>query len=275
MRPGDPHDPLLRQILPLPEETRQVPGFSADPVAEARFKLAPGLLQKYGGRVLLAATSACAVHCRYCFRRHLPSETARASRPRWDAALAAIREDPSLEEVILSGGDPLTLTDPVLSGLADGLADVKHVQRLRVHTRLPVMIPERVTPELIGWLTGTRLTPIVVVHVNHAQELDPAVSRALARLVEAGIPVLHQAVLLKGVNDDDDALAELCRQLVNLRILPYYLHQLDPVAGAAHFEVPLDRGRQLVRELQRRLPGYAVPKYVQEVPGETHKRVLA
>jgi EF-P beta-lysylation protein EpmB len=274
MQPGDPHDPLLRQVLPRPDETRQVPGFDADPVAEAPAAISPGVLRKYAGRILIVATPACAVHCRYCFRRHFPYADGPATAELWQHAVQAAERDPTVDEVLLSGGDPLSLRDPTLADLANRLAGIEHLKRLRIHTRLPVMIPQRVTDELIAWLTGTRLKPIVVVHANHPRELDAAVCHALGQLVDAGIPVLNQAVLLKGVNDDLDALTDLCRRLVDCRVMPYYLHQLDQVAGAAHFEVPVADGRRLVRELRRRLPGYAVPRYVQEVPGEPHKRVL-
>ena len=173
--------------------------------------------------------------------------------------------------MILSGGDPLTLVDDLLARLANRLAEIPHLRRLRIHTRLPIVIPQRVNDELLAWLTGTRLTPIVVVHVNHPAEIDDAVAAALGRLIDAGVPLLNQAVLLRGVNDDAEVLAELCERLIDLRVLPYYLHQLDRVAGAAHFEVPIERGRQLIAELQRRLPGYAVPRYVQEIAGRDHK----
>ena len=274
MQPGDPHDPLLRQVLPLGEELTEVAGYSADPVADRAAMLAPGLLQKYIGRALLITTGACAVHCRYCFRRHFPYRDSLPSLDRWGAAIEVLRADDSIEEVVLSGGDPLTLVDGQLANLVDRLAAVEHVRRLRVHTRLPVVIPERVTAELLSWLRGSRLTPIVVIHANHPTELDDIVGDALARLVDAGVPVLNQAVLLRGVNDDLDTLAGLCRRLADLRVLPYYLHQLDRVAGAAHFEVPINKGRHLVEELRKVLPSYAVPRYVQEVAGAPYKTLL-
>jgi EF-P beta-lysylation protein EpmB len=275
MRPGDPGDPLLRQVLPLADELESPAEFTADPVGDGPATVAPGLLHKYEGRALLITTGACAVHCRYCFRRHFPYGDGPRSPDPWQGAIARIAADPSVEEVLLSGGDPLTLVDEPLADLARRLAKISHVRRLRIHTRLPIMIPERVTDELLGWLRGTRLTPIMVVHANHAAELDETVATALARITDAGIPVLNQAVLLRGVNDDADSLAELCRRLVDLRVMPYYLHQLDRVAGAAHFEVPVSRGMQLIEQLRKRLPGYAVPRYVQEVAGEAGKRVLA
>jgi EF-P beta-lysylation protein EpmB len=274
MRKQDPHDPLLRQVLPLGEELAPATNFVADPVEDRRFQIAPGLLQKYQGRALMIVTGACAVHCRYCFRRHFPYGESPPSPQVWEAAIDRLAADPSLEEIILSGGDPLTLVDAALAELAERLALIRHLRRLRIHTRLPVVIPQRVTSELLGWLRGTRLTPIVVVHVNHPAELDRATGAALGRLVDAGVPVLNQTVLLRGVNDDADTLAELSQRLVNWRVMPYYLHQLDRVAGAAHFEVPSERGLRIMEELHRRLPGYAIPRYVQEVPGAAGKLPL-
>jgi EF-P beta-lysylation protein EpmB len=274
MRKGDPRDPLLRQVLPIEEECTEAPEFVADPVEDRRFQIAPGLLHKYQGRALLIATGACAVHCRYCFRRHFPYDEAPPARELWETAARRLEADPTIEEVILSGGDPLTLVDSALDELVQRLAAVPHLRRLRVHTRLPIVIPQRVTSELLEWLCGSRLTPIVVVHVNHPAEIDAATEAALARLVDAGAPLLNQAVLLRGVNDDADVLTELSQRLIDLRVMPYYLHQLDRVAGAAHFEVSIERGRQLVAELHRRLPGYAVPRYVQEIPGAPGKMQL-
>lgn len=275
MRPGEPGDPLLRQVLPLAAETADAPGFAADPVGDEAARLQPGLLRKYRGRVLMVTTGACAVHCRYCFRRHYPYSESPRSAEQWQPAIERLAADDSIDEVILSGGDPLTLTDDSLAELCERLAEVRHLRRLRIHTRLPIVIPQRVTDALLDMLVRSRLTPIFVVHANHAQEIDAAVAASLSRLVDAGIPVLNQAVLLRGVNDDVESLAELCQRLVNLRVMPYYLHQLDRVAGAAHFEVPIARGLEIMAELRARLPGYAVPRYVQEVPGETNKRVLA
>lgn len=274
MRPGDVADPLLRQVLPLADEMADVPGFVVDPVRDDLAERRPGLLHKYQGRVLLVATGTCAVHCRYCFRRHFPYEQAPRSIADWRPALDEISADLTLHEVILSGGDPLTLVDTALAALIEELASIGHLRRLRIHTRLPIVIPERVTDELIDTLRGCRLTPIVVLHANHANELDEYVAASLARLSDAGIVLLNQGVLLKGVNDSVDAQADLCERLVNLRVLPYYLHQLDRVAGAAHFEVPVETGRQIIRKLRKRLPGYAVPRYVQEVAGETNKTEL-
>jgi EF-P beta-lysylation protein EpmB len=271
MRPGDPHDPLLRQVLPLGEELDEVPGFVADPVCDAEAAHRPGLLHKYAGRVLLVATGTCAVHCRYCFRRHFPYADMPQSLDDWRPALDEIAGDESVHEVLLSGGDPFALVDRALAALVDELATIGHLERLRIHTRLPIVIPERVTQELVEIVCGTRLTPIVVIHANHANELDAQVAEALARLADGGLVLLNQAVLLAGINDTVEAQAALCERLVNFRVLPYYLHQLDRVAGAAHFEVPISKGRQIVEELRTRLPGYAVPRYVQEVPRAASK----
>lgn len=275
IRRGDPHDPLLRQVLPLAGEIQEVAGFTRDPVDDRGATLQPGVLQKYAGRALLITTGACAVHCRYCFRRHFPYEEAPHSEAAWGAALGAIAADHSVHEVILSGGDPLMLRDDRLARLVARIAGIGHVVRLRVHTRLPVMIPARVTDELIAWLTGTRLTPVMVIHANHARELDDAVAECLAPLRRAGVLVLNQAVLLRGVNDSLPALAALSERLVALGVIPYYLHQLDRVAGAAHFEVPIDQGRELVRQLRAQVPGYMVPQFVKEIPVEPNKTVLS
>ncbi len=271
MRRNDVNDPLLRQVLPLLDETNPAAGFQRDPVGDRTATWQPGLIKKYAGRVLLIVTGACAVHCRYCFRRHYPYGEAPKNSKDWRPALEAIAADGQISEVILSGGDPLTVTDTRLAELATQIADVPHVRRLRIHTRLPIMIPQRVNNELLHWLTGTGLRPLVVVHVNHAREIDKCVGAALARLVDAGIPVLNQTVLMRGINDSVDALAELSERLLDARVMPYYLHQLDRVQGAAHFEVPVQVGTQIVERLSKRLPGYAVPRYVQEVPGGLSK----
>jgi lysine 2,3-aminomutase len=274
MRPGDPTDPLLRQVLPLADEMIEVPGFTIDPVRDDLAERHPGLLHKYDGRVLLVTTGTCAIHCRYCFRRHFPYDEAPRSLAEWQPALNAIAADESIHEVILSGGDPLTLVDATLSQLVNAIARIPHVSRLRIHTRLPIVIPERVTDDLIDILQTCQLTPIIVLHGNHANELDSHVASAIGRLAHAGVVLLNQAVLLAGVNDSVDAQAALCERLVDLRVLPYYLHQLDRVAGAAHFEVPVAEGREIIRQLRDRLPGYAVPRYATEIPGAGSKTVL-
>ncbi|MCA9121883.1 MAG: EF-P beta-lysylation protein EpmB [Planctomycetaceae bacterium] len=275
MVPGDPADPLLLQVLPRADEAEQADGFVRDAVGDLDATRVPGLIHKYHGRVLLIATGVCAVHCRYCFRRHFPYEDAPKSLAAWRPAIETIARDKSVEEVILSGGDPLSLVDHLLERLFEELDRISHVKRVRIHTRLPIVIPERVTDEFVRCLTAMRIAPIVVVHANHARELAEDVSTALAKLRQAGIPILNQTVLLRGVNDQVDSLVDLSRALVNVGVMPYYLHQLDRVAGASHFEVPVARGLELVEQLRSKLPGYAVPRYVQEVAGESGKRILA
>lgn len=275
IEPGNPSDPLLRQVLPLEAETHKVNGFSTDPVDDASAALHPGVLQKYTGRALLITTGVCAVHCRYCFRRHFPYEEAPHSEAAWDQALSNIATNTTINEVILSGGDPLMLVDQKLERLVSKIAAIPHVTRLRVHTRLPIMIPSRVTDELLAWLTSSRLTPVMVIHANHAQELDTQVAHSLQRLRQAGAMLLNQAVLLRNVNDSVDAQAALSERLIELGVTPYYLNQLDRVQGAAHFEVPVDEGMKIIHNLRTRLPGYAVPRYVQDMPGQANKVVLA
>src|SRR5262245_6959992 len=271
MRPRDPADPLLRQVIPVGDEMVAVPGFTVDPVGDGLAERQPGLLQKYRGRVLLIATGTCAIHCRYCFRRHFPYDETPRSLDDWQTALDEIAADRSLHEVILSGGDPLTLVDTTLAAMIERLEAIPHLRRLRIHTRLPIVIPERVTDALVTMLHGSSLTPVVVLHANHANELDAHVAGAVARLADAGVMLLNQAVLLAGVNDSVETQRALSERLIDLRVLPYYLHQLDRVAGAAHFEVPIERGRQIIEALRARLPGFAVPRYVQEVAGAKSK----
>lgn len=274
MRPGDPDDPLLRQVLPLAEEQQPDPAFTADPVGDLDAQTAPGVLHKYHGRALLIATGACAINCRYCFRRHFPYADAHAAREQWQPALAYLREQTEVSEAILSGGDPLTLPDTRLSPLAESLAAIPHLQRLRVHSRLPVVLPERVDPPLLAWLAGTRLQPVMVLHANHANELDASVAAACARLREAGVTLLNQAVLLRGINDSVPALRALSERLFALGVMPYYLHQLDRVAGATHFLVTEARARTLVAELTDQLPGYLVPRLAREDAGAPAKTPL-
>lgn len=271
MRRGDPRDPLLLQVLPVPAEDRAVAGFTADPLHEREALAAPGLVHKYAGRALLLAAPGCAVNCRYCFRREFPYAESGATRAGVDAALEAIAADDTLREVILSGGDPLLLDDGRLADLIDRLGAIGHVRRLRIHTRLPIVLPERVTEALADTLCGSRLACVVVVHANHPAELDDAVAAAIARLATAGAILLNQSVLLAGVNDSAAVLATLSERLVDLGVVPYYLHLLDRVRGTAHFEVEEATARRLLDELRCRLPGYAVPRLAREVPGEPAK----
>lgn len=271
MRHGDPADPLLLQVLPQAAELGEVPGFGRDAVGDLAARAASGVLHKYEGRALLVATGSCAVNCRYCFRRHFPYAEETAAANRWRAALDHVRADATIGEVILSGGDPLSLSTPKLAELGAVLATIPHVRRLRIHTRLPVVLPERVDGEFRDWLAALPLKKVVVLHANHPNELDARVAQACADLRAAGATLLNQSVLLRRVNDDDATLAELSERLFDAGVLPYYLHQLDRVAGAAHFEVVDDRALALVDALRRRLPGYLVPKLVREIAGTPHK----
>ena len=274
MRVGDPADPLLRQVLPIDRELDSVPDFVADPLGEHAALRAPGLLQKYRGRALVITTSACAVHCRYCFRREFPYSAQTDVSPRWRAALSEIGRDSSLEEVILSGGDPLSLSDARLKSLTDALATIPHVRRLRVHTRQPVVLPSRVDEGLLGWLKTLKIPVVFVLHVNHPNEIDAEVRAACEKLRQAGVTLLNQTVLLRGVNDDVEVLAELSRRLFDGGVLPYYLHVLDRVRGAAHFEVPRPEAQAIAGQLAARLSGYLVPRLVQEIYGAPAKVTL-
>ncbi|CAD0332450.1 EF-P beta-lysylation protein EpmB [Xanthomonas hortorum] len=274
MRRGDLHDPLLRQVLPLDAETRLVPGFGLDAVGDGAAKTADGVIQKYRGRALLIATGSCAVHCRYCFRRHFPYAEETAARDGWREAVAAIAADPSIDEVLLSGGDPLSLATSKLTELTDALAAIGHIKRLRIHSRLPVVLPERVDAPLLAWLRSLPWPVAFVIHANHANEFDTAVDAAMRALRDTGAQLLNQAVLLRGVNDSVDALAALSERTFAAGVLPYYLHQLDRVAGVAHFEVDDAHARALHTELATRLSGYLVPRLVREIPGDTGKRPL-
>lgn len=274
IRKGDPDDPLLRQILPVAEELLVVPGYSKDPLTEQQANPVPGLIHKYHGRLLLIVSPNCAINCRYCFRRHFPYQENRPARPEWQNALDYIAGDESISEVIYSGGDPLATGDNQLQWLTEQIAGIRHVKRLRVHTRLPVVIPDRITDSCLQWLTGTRLQTSMVIHSNHPNELDESVGASLLALKAAGITVLNQSVLLAGVNDDSDTLARLSERLFEFGCLPYYLHQLDKISGAAHFAVSDETARELHCQLLARLPGYLVPKLVREVPKATSKLPL-
>lgn len=267
MRQGDPHDPLLRQVLPLAEECLMTEGFSVDPVGDFASMVVPGVLHKYQGRVLLTVTGACAVHCRYCFRRHFPYADANPAIDQWRAALEYIAGDNSITEVILSGGDPLTQSDRRLSDQIRSLESIPHLRRLRLHTRVPIVLPDRVNGELLAWIRRTRLKTVIVLHVNHPQEIDASVRLMAGTLKDSGVELLNQSVLLRGVNDRAETLASLSEQLFDAGVLPYYLHMLDRVQGAGHFEVTETVARSLMLELNQRLPGYLVPRLVREIPG--------
>ncbi|HJR68972.1 MAG TPA: EF-P beta-lysylation protein EpmB [Gammaproteobacteria bacterium] len=273
MRKGDPHDPLLRQVWPHRDELAAAPGFTADPVREQGLA-ANGLIRKYGGRVLLIASGACPLHCRYCFRREFPYAAQLAARGDWEPALSQFRKVDDAREAILSGGDPLSLSNRRLAELLARLADLG-LATVRIHTRFPIAIPERVDSGLLELLGATRLRTVVVVHTNHANELDDHVARALELLRTPLTALLNQSVLLRGVNDTADTLAALSERLFACGVLPYYLHLLDPVSGAAHFDVAETVGRRLIEELRARLPGYLVPRLARETPGQLSKTVVA
>lgn len=271
MEPGNPQDPLLRQVLPTTDEGKTSPGYATDPLAEADSVATTGLIRKYRSRALLMVTGQCAINCRYCFRRHFPYDEHRLTPDDRSRILSFLADDPDINEVILSGGDPLVASDRLLSFWASSIADIPHVRRLRIHTRLPVVIPQRVTAGLLQVLSESRLQCVMVLHINHPNELDEQVQAAMERLRNAGVTLLNQAVILRGVNDSADTLAALSERLFECHILPYYLHAFDPVAGAHHFAVSDDRARGIVRELLARLPGFLVPRLVREVPDRPGK----
>jgi EF-P beta-lysylation protein EpmB len=276
MRPNDLNDPLLKQVLAVEtERSGQQPAVACiDPVGDLESARSPGLLQKYHGRALLITSGVCAIHCRYCFRRHYPYDTTPKGPQGWQLALQTIGNDPSIEEVILSGGDPLTVTDTQLQWLVSELNEYRQVQRIRIHSRVPVVIPQRVCAEMLEWVRSSRAAIYVVLHINHSQEIDSAVRTAVKSMLSAGATVLNQAVLLRGINDSPTVQLELCRKLINMQVLPYYLHQLDRVQGGMHFETPEEIGHQIIKELRSHLPGYAVPQYVREIAGQTSKTAL-
>lgn len=270
MEKGNPNDPLLLQILPQTIEVQKVPGFSPDPLLEMQKNPVPGLLHKYPNRVLLTLTGVCAVNCRYCFRRHFPYEENVPSRANWQNALDYIAKNNAIDEVILSGGDPLVLKDNLIAEFVSQLEKIPHVQRLRIHTRLPIVIPQRVTDDWIAWMQQTRFQTVVVLHCNHANEIDDDVFLAIKKL-RAVTTVLNQSVLLKNVNDNAEALINLSKRLFEAGALPYYLHLLDKVDGAAHFDSCEKKAEQLICEIKKSLPGFLVPKLAKEVPGLLHK----
>ncbi len=274
MRRNDPDDPLLLQVLPQRAELARVEGFTIAAVGDMTSKAGHGLLHKYDGRALLIASGSCAINCRYCFRRHFPYGEEIAAASQWRDALAHVKADTSIRELILSGGDPLSLATHKLEELTRGLATLPHVIRLRIHTRLPIVLPERIDDALVAWLRVLPLQKVVVLHANHANEIDASVDDACRRLRDAGATVLNQSVLLRGINDDVDTLANLSERLFAAGVLPYYLHQLDRVHGTAHFEVDDARALALMDGMRAQLPGYLVPTLVREVSGDASKRPL-
>jgi EF-P beta-lysylation protein EpmB len=271
MRKGDPQDPLLLQVLPRAVEMEPAPGFSADPVGDHKAGHSPGLLQKYHGRVLIVATGACAIHCRYCFRRHYPYTSATAGASQWRHIIDYLEANPTIEEVILSGGDPLMVSDEKLGKWLQQLETLPQIKRLRIHTRLPVVLPQRITADLLAVLARCGMNKVMVIHANHPNELSPAVAGGLKKVTAAGVTLLNQSVLLKGVNDSADTLIKLSNRLFEIGVLPYYLHLLDRVEGAAHFDLEERVITKLQQQLMTRLPGYLMPKMVREVAGMAYK----
>lgn len=271
MQKGDINDPLLRQVLPLGDEFKQVAGFEKDPWREETINPVPGLLHRYHGRVLLTLTGSCAINCRFCFRRHFPYAKNNPGTAGWQRALDYITHDETITEVILSGGDPLVMHDSQLQDFTKALDNIAHLKRLRIHSRLPIVLPERITVDLIAWLTSTRLHPLMVVHCNHPQEMTATVIQAMKKLTAAHISLLNQAVLLKGVNDNAETLINLSEAVFNAGILPYYLHTLDKVAGCAHFDLSQEEAQRLHWQITQRLPGYLVPKLVRTQAGAPAK----
>ena len=267
MQIGNAADPLLRQVLPVQREDEITHGFSFDPLIELNSNPQQGLLHKYKSRVLLVLTGHCAIHCRYCFRRHFPYEDNHISPKQWQQVLDYVSQHEEVNEVIFSGGDPLSISNRRLQQLVEDLEAISHVKRLRIHTRLPVVIPQRIDTDLIALLAKTRLRPVVVIHSNHANEIDEQVASAMRALGQLQIPVLNQAVLLRGVNDTANAQIDLSERLFEVGVMPYYLHLLDKVQGAAHFEVEEAQALGLMQEMLNALPGYLVPRLVREVPG--------
>ncbi len=274
MKKGDWNDPLLKQVLPLNDEKDHAFGFVSDPVGDLNAELTQGVLQKYQGRVLLITTGACAVHCRYCFRRHFPYADSIPDKAQWQKTLDLIRADDSIYEVIFSGGDPLMLPDDRLRRMCQDLADIPHIKTLRFHSRVPVFLPERFTASFLQWFSALAIKKVIVVHANHANELDGDFAIVMKRLSDAGVTLLNQSVLLRHINDDAIQLSSLSQRLFECGILPYYIHQLDKVKGAAHFEVSDEKIRMLQKQLREILPGYLVPRFVREVSGERSKQPL-
>ncbi len=271
IKKGNPRDPLLLQVLPQVAESTTTPGYLKDPLSEKDFQADKGILHKYHGRALLITTGSCAIHCRYCFRRHFPYQDHRQSLADWEQALLHIEQDASIQEVILSGGDPLMLTDQHLDRLIARINSIAHVKTLRIHSRLPVVLPSRITDSLLTILNHERLQTVMVIHSNHANEIDPGTGIALKKLGQACHTLLNQTVLLKGVNDQVDDLINLSHRLFEHSVLPYYLHLLDKVEGAAHFDLEDDSIKTIMSGLRKNLPGYLVPKLVREIPGEASK----
>ncbi|QBY03896.1 EF-P beta-lysylation protein EpmB [Thalassotalea sp. HSM 43] len=273
MQKNNIEDPLLQQVMPRSEEFSDVEGFVSDPLQE-HDTVAEGLLHKYKNRVLMIVKAGCAVNCRYCFRRHFPYQDNSPNKQRWQEAIDYIKQHEEINEVIFSGGDPLMAKDSHLQWLIEQINNIAHITRLRIHTRLPVVIPSRINPALLSTLSESRLRIIMVLHINHSNEICDDLSRAVMMLKQHDILVLNQSVLLKGINDDAQTLCDLSEKLFSVDILPYYLHLLDPVKGAAHFHVDLHQAKSIAKKMMANLPGFLMPKVVQELAGEANKTPL-
>ncbi|MCX7102456.1 MAG: EF-P beta-lysylation protein EpmB [Methylobacter sp.] len=274
MEKGNPNDPLLRQVLPVKDELLTYPGFKSDPVGDLASVTETGILHKYQGRVLLINTGSCAINCRYCFRRNFPYADLQLGKQKEIAVIEAIQEDISINEVILSGGDPLLLNDSRLTRLIMQLNEIKHLKRIRIHSRLPIVLPARITDEFINTLKQSSKQVILIVHCNHANEINDRVVTACNALKNSNIILFNQSVLLKGVNDSAQTLCELSEKLFCLGVIPYYLHLLDKATGTGHFEVPINDALRLISLVQATLPGYLVPKLVTEQEGATSKQYI-
>lgn len=274
MEPGNPNDPLLLQVLATQQELLEVPEYSLDPLQEAKANPIPGVIHKYANRLLLTVTGICAINCRFCFRRHFAYSDNNPGQQGWQQAIAYIQQNPKIQEVILSGGDPLLATDQILERLLTALEAVEHVQTIRFHTRVPIVLPERIQTSLCKILASKRFRIVIVFHCNHPRELDSAVYKACKGLQKAGCLLLNQSVLLKGINDHSAILSELSQQLFKYGILPYYLHLLDPIQGAQHFDLSLELALSIYHDLQSQLPGYLVPKLVREEAGKLYKTIV-
>ncbi len=274
MEKGNPDDPLLRQVLPISDELLDYPNFNDDPVGDIQAVVLPGLLHKYQGRVLLINTGSCAINCRYCFRRNFPYHDLQLSKQQESSAIDHIKTHQDITEVILSGGDPLLLSDLRLTHLLDLLGEINHVRRIRIHSRLPIVLPARVTDQLVKSLENSGKQIVIVVHANHANEINGRVVTAFKLLKNRGITLLNQSVLLKGVNDNAVVLCELSEKLFTLGIIPYYLHLLDKAAGTGHFQVPEQEAKRIIKQVQNTLPGYLVPKLAKEIAGFAAKQYV-
>jgi EF-P beta-lysylation protein EpmB len=272
IKSGDNHDPVLQQVLPTEHELIHVKGFCDDPVGDLDAVKSGGIIHKYPNRVLLITTQACAVHCRYCFRRHFPYQDQKLLRSNWYQLINYLQQHTAVTEVILSGGDPLTLSTSQLSELLEQISTVKHITTIRFHTRIPIVQPQRIDSEMTQWLSSLPFKLVMVVHCNHSNEIDNEVATAIQRLATTGLTLLNQSVLLKGINDDAKTLAELSNRLFSVGVLPYYLHLLDKAHGTGHFEVSKQKTIKIVRKLQTLLPGYLLPRVVSEIAGELSKQ---